>query len=111
MNAQISPARSEPLALVGSGLHPATATAASLLYRVVSFWMLIAFGWLAVSALFSWYTVNFGSYNKTYGSLGAVVGFMTWIWLSVIVVLLGAELNAETERQAAAETAPGAAGG
>jgi membrane protein len=41
-------------------------------------------GWLAVSFLFSWYVANFGSYNKTYGSLGAIMGFMTWIWLSLV---------------------------
>ena len=55
--------------------------------------------WLAASILFSWYVANFGSYNKTYGSLGAIIGFMTWIWLSVIVVLLGAQLNAQIEQQ------------
>src|SRR5207248_6767772 len=60
-----------------------------------------AFLWLAVSILFSWYAANFGSYNKTYGSLGAAIGFMTWIWLSVIVVLLGTELNAQIEHQSA----------
>ena len=38
--------------------------------------------WVIVSLLFSWYVANFGNYNKTYGSLGAVVGFMTWIWIS-----------------------------
>jgi membrane protein len=57
-----------------------------------------AVAWLAVSVLFSWYTAHFGSYNKTYGSLGAVFGFMTWIWLSITVVLLGAEIDAELER-------------
>jgi membrane protein len=55
--------------------------------------------WLAASILFSWYVAHFGSYNRTYGSLGAIIGFMTWIWLSIIVVLLGAELNAEIEDQ------------
>jgi membrane protein len=55
--------------------------------------------WLAASALFSWYAANFGSFNKTYGSLGAIVGFITWIWISVIVVLIGAKLNALVERQ------------
>jgi membrane protein len=60
--------------------------------------------WLTASALFSWYAANFGSFNKTYGSLGAVIGFMTWIWLSVIVILIGAKLNAETEHQTARET-------
>ena len=66
-----------------------------------------AVAWLAASALFSWYAANFGSFNKTYGSLGAVIGFMTWIWLSVIVVLIGAKLNAETEHQTARETTTG----
>ncbi|WP_419728044.1 YihY/virulence factor BrkB family protein [Lichenicola sp.] len=55
--------------------------------------------WVVVSLAFSYYVANFGSYNKTYGSLGAVVGFMTWIWISSIVVLMGAELNAELEQQ------------
>ena len=53
--------------------------------------------WLAASALFSWYAANFGSFNKTYGSLGAIIGFMTWMWVSTIVVLVGAKLNAEIE--------------
>ncbi|XDA98997.1 YihY/virulence factor BrkB family protein [Sulfitobacter sp. LCG007] len=56
--------------------------------------------WLFASALFSWYAANFGSYDATYGSLGAVIGFMTWIWISAIVVITGAELNAELERGA-----------
>jgi membrane protein len=68
-----------------------------------------AIGWLAVSLLFSWYAANFGSYNRTYGSLGAVIGFMIWIWLSVIVILIGAELNAEMEHQSARDTTTGAA--
>ena len=63
--------------------------------------------WLAASALFSWYVASFGSYNKTYGSLGAVVGFMTWIWISIIVVLLGAKLNAEMEHQTVRESTTG----
>jgi membrane protein len=63
--------------------------------------------WLAASALFSWYAANFGSFNKTYGSLGAIIGFMTWMWLSIIVVLVGAKLNAEIEHQTARESAPG----
>jgi membrane protein len=53
--------------------------------------------WLIGSLLFSWYTANFGKFNETYGSLGAVVGFMTWIWLSAIVILIGAEIDAEME--------------
>ena len=58
---------------------------------------LAAVGWMAMSILFSWYVANFGSYNKTYGSLGAIVGFLTWIWISLMVVLLGAEFNSEIE--------------
>ncbi|WP_245286664.1 YihY/virulence factor BrkB family protein [Bradyrhizobium sp. ARR65] len=65
--------------------------------------------WLAASALFSWYTANFGSYNQTYGSLGAAIGFMTWLWISAIAVLIGAELDAETEHQTAHDTTTGRA--
>ncbi len=64
-------------------------------------------GWVLVSAAFSYYVANFGSYNKTYGSLGAVIGFMTWIWISTIVVLMGAELNAELELQTSRDTTVG----
>jgi membrane protein len=67
-----------------------------------------AIAWLVVSVLFSWYAANFGSYNKTYGSLGAVVGLMTWMWLSSIVILLGAEFDAEMEHQTAQDTTTGA---
>jgi membrane protein len=56
-----------------------------------------ALGWVGVSALFSWYVGNFGHYDQTYGSLGAVVGFLTWVWLSTMVLLYGAELNAAAE--------------
>jgi membrane protein len=63
--------------------------------------------WLAVSLLFSWYAGNFGSYNKTYGSLGAVIGFMIWIWLSTMVILIGAEIEAEMEHQTARDTTAG----
>jgi membrane protein len=66
-----------------------------------------AIAWLVASVLFSWYVANFGSYNKTYGSLGAIVGFMTWIWISVVVVLVGAKLDAEMERQTAPDTTTG----
>ena len=63
--------------------------------------------WVGVSMLYSWYVASFDSYNRIYGSLGAGVGFMTWIWLSVVVVLVGAELNAEMERQTAVDTTRG----
>jgi membrane protein len=54
--------------------------------------------WIIASILFSWYAANFASYNKTYGSLGAAIGFMTWIWISCMVVLGGAEIDAMMER-------------
>ncbi|RZI55389.1 MAG: YihY/virulence factor BrkB family protein, partial [Pseudomonas sp.] len=54
--------------------------------------------WLLASILFSWYTANFGSYNETYGSLGAAIGFMTWLWLSATVIIVGAEINSEIEQ-------------
>lgn len=64
--------------------------------------------WLAASGLFSWYAASFGKFNETYGSLGAVIGFMTWLWISAIVILLGAELDAEMEHQTARDTTTGA---
>ena len=63
--------------------------------------------WLAASLLFSYYVANFGNYNETYGSLGAVIGFMTWIWISSTIVLLGGEINAEMEHQTAVDTTTG----
>ncbi len=66
-----------------------------------------ASAWLAVSSLFSWYLGNFANYNATYGALGAVVGLMMWMWLSAIVVLVGAELNSEIEHQTARDSTVG----
>jgi membrane protein len=63
--------------------------------------------WMGASMLFSWYVATFDSYNKTYGSLGAGVGFMVWLWLSAVIVLLGGELNAEMEHQTARDTTKG----
>jgi membrane protein len=54
--------------------------------------------WIVASALFALYVANFSSYNKTYGTLAAVIIFLVWLWISNIAVLLGAELNAELER-------------
>ncbi len=56
------------------------------------------------SSAFAYYAAHFGSYNETYGALGAVIGFMTWLWISSIVVMVGAEVNAEVERQANGDT-------
>jgi membrane protein len=66
-----------------------------------------ASAWLAVSLLLSWYLGNFANYNATYGALGAVVGLMMWMWLSTIVVLIGAELNSEIEHQTARDSTVG----
>lgn len=63
--------------------------------------------WVLGSIGFSYYVSHFGTYNKTYGSLGAVVGFMTWLWLSATIILVGAEVNAEMEHQTARDTTTG----
>ncbi|UPK31521.1 YihY/virulence factor BrkB family protein (plasmid) [Bradyrhizobium sp. 195] len=97
----------------------AVALALALIYRYgpsreAPRWRWITWGsavaavlWLAASALFSWYAGSFGKFNETYGSLGAVIGFMTWLWISAIVILLGAELDAEMEHQTARDTTTG----
>jgi membrane protein len=64
--------------------------------------------WLAASALFSFYASNFGNYNETYGSMGAVIILMMWFFISAYVVLLGAEINAEMEHQTEQDTTTGA---
>jgi len=63
--------------------------------------------WLIVSAGFSLYVGNFAHYDKTYGSLGAVVGFLIWNWLTNLIILAGAELNSEIEHQVTADTTVG----
>ena len=63
--------------------------------------------WLVSSALLSWYIANFGHYNVTYGSLGAAMGMMMWMWISAIAILLGAQLNAEIEHQTARDSTVG----
>jgi membrane protein len=54
--------------------------------------------WVVASAGFAFYVSNFGSYDRTYGALGGVITFLVWLWIGNMAVLLGAELNAETER-------------
>lgn len=71
--------------------------------------MFAAATWMVTSLAFSWYVANFGNYNATYGSLGAAIGMMMWMWLSIIVVLVGAELNSEIEHQTARDTTTGPA--
>lgn len=67
-----------------------------------------SFGWLIGSLLFSWYVANFEDYNKTYGTIGAMIGLLSWMWLSATIVLVGAELNSEAERQTLRDTTTGA---
>lgn len=66
-----------------------------------------AAGSLAVSLVFSWYLTTIADFSRSYGPLGALMGFMLWTWLSVQVVLLGGALNAETEHQTAVDTTTG----
>ncbi len=68
---------------------------------------LASVAWIIASWAFSYYLQNFADYNATYGTLGAVVGFMIWTWISVIILLGGAELNAEMEHQTARDSTTG----
>lgn len=63
--------------------------------------------WIAGSALLSLYLSKFANYNATYGSLGAAIGLMMWMWMSAIVIMFGAELNSEIERQTLRDTTAG----
>lgn len=63
--------------------------------------------WMLGSLGFSAYVTNIGHYDRTYGPLGAVIAFMVWIWVSVLVILIGAELNAEIEHQTAVDSTTG----
>lgn len=64
---------------------------------------------LVVSLLFSWYAANFGNYDATYGSLGGLIALLTWVWISVTAIIIGAELNSEAEKQTLADSTAGAA--
>lgn len=63
--------------------------------------------WLIASIAVSYYLANFANYNATYGTLGALIGFMVWTWVSVVIVIVGAELNAELEHQTAQDSTTG----
>jgi len=101
------------------GLFLATLLALAVLYRYGpnrerARWEWVTWGsvfstifWVIASFGFSYYAANFGSFNETYGSLGAVVGFMVWMWLSLTIVLVGARLNCELARRARAKRATG----
>jgi membrane protein len=69
--------------------------------------MFAAVAWLVSSALLSWYLSDFANYGATYGSLGAGIGLMMWMWVSAIVILFGAELNSEIEHQTARDSTVG----
>ena len=69
--------------------------------------LMAAMLWIVGSSALSWYLSNFGNYDATYGSLGAAIGLMMWMWMSAIIVLLGAELNSEIEHQTAQDTTVG----
>ena len=83
----------------------------SLIYRsgpnrVRTPWRWITWGsafaslfWLMGTWLFSWYVEHFGSYNRTYGVFGGLAGFLTWVWLSITLLLAGAEIICELERK------------
>lgn len=64
--------------------------------------------WAATSLLFTWYASSFGNFNKTYGSLGAVVVLMTWFYLSSFIILIGGEINSELEHQTRKDSTTGA---
>jgi membrane protein len=97
--------------LVWPAIFFACALLTSLIYRygpnrARTQWRWITWGgafasavWMAGTFLFSWYVSKFGNYNEMYGNLGSIVGFLTWIWLSLVVLLLGAEINCEIERE------------
>jgi membrane protein len=96
--------------IVWPGIFVAFTVLASLIYRygpnrARTKWRWFTWGgaiasavWMAGTFLFTWYVTNFGHYDEMYGKLGAIVGFLTWIWLSLVVLLLGAEINCEIER-------------
>jgi membrane protein len=69
--------------------------------------VLATLAWLIMSVGFSYYLQNFADYNATYGSLGAAIGFMLWMWLSSVILIVGAELNAEMEHQTARDSTSG----
>lgn len=64
--------------------------------------------WVTASILFSYYLETFADYQATYGALGALIGFMIWTWISVMIIIVGAELNAELEHQTVQDTTTGA---
>ena len=96
------------LVLALSGLYRWGPAAAGRRWRWISPGAVFAaVSLVVVSMAFSWYAANFANYNKTYGSLGAVIGLMMWLWLSSTVVLVGAELNSAVEQRMKEKTQNG----
>ena len=77
-------------------------------WRWISWGAVIATAvWIGMSFAFSYYLQNFANYNATYGSLGAAIGFLLWLWISIIILIIGAELDAEMEHQTARDSTIG----
>lgn len=105
--------------LIWPGLALSFLIALALLYRFApdrrpARWRWVSVGsvfavvaWIAMTVAFRLYVSNFGSYNETYGSIAGVVVAMLWLWLTAVIVLLGAEINAEMEHQTAHDTTIG----
>jgi membrane protein len=105
--------------LIWPGLALSFGCALALMYRVApdrsaANWKWVSVGsissvlaWVAVTFGFRLYVSSFGSYNETYGSLTAVVVILLWLWLTAVIVLLGAEINAEIEHQTEIDTTVG----
>lgn len=105
--------------LIWPGLALSFGGALALLYRIApdrsaAHWKWVSVGsifavlaWVAVTLGFRFYVSSFGSYNETYGSLAAVVVMLLWLWLTAVIVLLGAEINAEIEHQTEVDTTVG----
>lgn len=105
--------------LIWPGLALSFGGALALLYRIApdrsaAHWKWVSVGsifsvlaWVAVTLGFRFYVSSFGSYNETYGSLAAVVVILLWLWLTAVIVLLGAEINAEIEHQTEVDTTVG----
>lgn len=100
-------------------LMVAVLTGISLIYRfgpsrAKAKWRWLSWGavmatvvWLVASWLFSFYLQHFANYNVTYGSLGAVIGLMMWTWISVVILIVGAAINAEMEHQTSRDSTTG----
>jgi membrane protein len=124
-----------PLVLKLLGTHPAIELVANGL-RWVVLWLMVVLGlavvyrygparhraqwrwvtwgsaiaatlWIAASLAFSWYVTSFATYGKTYGALGGVIALLMWLYVSNLMIVLGAEINAEMERQTRRDTTEG----